>query len=473
MAASNAPKNDFAPPWLSFPDSNENTRPTGSRSTPILERPRQRREDAYYQRYGGDYPRTLNRQNSGTDVYDGAKRHSPSHASKHRHHSMDDDYYYPYSSYGYLAYYPYPEHYAMPFAAQPTSMPRRDAKFPPPSYARYGQVNGSYHAYSNFDFYPPGDGFSNYGGGGHNSVRRSQYARDGRGESRESRDSDPSSHDGEDKDRIFNDDFPSLNGIDDDTETRTSRHTGGGGVWDNPPRSRSEEQSSEGKSSSSALYRVMPNKSGSMRKDSRDGGRVNGSVRDASPLASVKIGSGREGQRQSPTPAKEILSTQMVRPKPTDKKSQFLKTLRKAEMENGTHNGIGEHHQESNNNLRKGEEEAEVVMNGVSELQLDQDVDQPCNGSIKILSSSMEREYSFLFSLGWDPQAETEMITEDEKREFLKRSNKVKQEQQRNGQTRMLPKSWSPQHQVGSSLAQSPPDMNETLSSSDSSDEDL
>ncbi|XP_076440338.1 uncharacterized protein LOC143279904 isoform X2 [Babylonia areolata] len=436
MAASNAPKNDFAPPWLSFPDSNENTRPAGSRSTPILERPRQRREDSYYARYGADYPRPLNRQNSGTDVYDGSKRHSPSHASKHRHHSMEEDYYY-YGNYGYLAYYPYADPYPMPFAAQPTSMPRRDAKFPPPSYPRYGQVNGSYPGYGNFDFYPSGEGFSNYGGGGHSSVRRGQYAGDGRGESRESRDSDRSSHEGDDKDIIFNQDFPSLNGADDDTDNRSSRHTSSGGVWDNPPRSRFDDGGSEGKSSASTLYKVMPSK----------------------------------GQRQSPTPAKEILSTQMVRPKPTDKKSQFLKTLRK-DMENGMHNGVADH-QESNNNVRKGEEEAEVV-NGVSELQLDQDLDQQCNGSIKILSSSMEREYSFLFSLGWDPQAETELITEDEKREFLKRSGKVKEEQQRNGRTRVLPKSWSsPQHLANSPAAAPPADMNETLSSSDSSDEDL
>ena len=42
----------------------------------------------------------------------------------------------------------------------------------------------------------------------------------------------------------------------------------------------------------------------------------------------------------------------------------------------------------------KGEDEAEeVVMNGVHDLQLDHDMDQPSSSS-KILSSSMEKEFS-------------------------------------------------------------------------------
>ena len=51
----------------------------------------------------------------------------------------------------------------------------------------------------------------------------------------------------------------------------------------------------------------------------------------------------------------EILSTRLVRPKPTDKKSQFLKALRmEAEGDSNTHNGINDYGlQESNNNLVK------------------------------------------------------------------------------------------------------------------------
>ena len=74
------------------------------------------------------------------------------------------------------------------------------------------QMNGSYQSYNYYyDFFPPGEGFNSYGGGGgHGSSKRSLYARDGRGESKESRDSDRSGPDGEEKDRIFNDDFVSF-----------------------------------------------------------------------------------------------------------------------------------------------------------------------------------------------------------------------------------------------------------------------
>ena len=46
--------------------------------------------------------------------------------------------------------------------------------------------------------------------------------------------------------------------------------------------------------------------------------------------------------------------------------------------------------------------------------------------------------------------------------------------QQRNGRTRLLPKSWSPQHMVAHNPPAPAHDMNETLSSSDTdSDEDV
>ncbi|KAK7099632.1 vasculin-like [Littorina saxatilis] len=482
MAASNAPKHDFAPAWLKIP--NENTRPAGSKGSHAQDRNRQqRRDENYYNRYGAEYPRGLNRQNS-FDMFDASKRYSPSHASKYRHHSVEDDYYYNYAGYGYP--YPYPSPYSDPYSMQfgsQSSIQRRDIKYPPPPPhpSRFGQMNGSYQGYNYYyDFFPPGEGFNTYGGGGHSSSKRSHYARDGRGESKESKDSDRSSHDDDDKDKLFNDDFPSLNGTDEDGDAsaKTSKNPSSGGVWDNPPRAKFED-GNDLKNCTSGLYKVVPSKggSGSSRNGSRDSSRVNGSLRDISPLSSVKSGSSRE----SPQPGTTTQAVEIRRPKTVKTTgSQFIKTLRR---ENGTHNGIGDYdYQESNNNQRKDEdeededeeeEEEEVVRNGVSDLHLDHDPDQPANGSAKILSSSMEKEFMFMRSLGWNPNetAETEEITEDEKREFLRLTDKL---QQRNGRNRILPKSWSPQHMAPNNPAQSRPEVNDTLSSSDTdSDEDL
>ncbi|XP_076463246.1 uncharacterized protein LOC143295437 [Babylonia areolata] len=474
MAASNAPKHDFAPSWLKIPNPNENTRPAGSRNSLPQDRSRQRHDDGYYSRYsGGDYPRPLNRQNS-FDMYEGTRRYSPSHASKFRHHSMEDDYYMNYYNYA-----PYPlaynEHYSMQFRSQP-SLPRQDMKYPPAS-SRFGQTNGSYNGFGPFcDFFPPGEGFSSYGGGGHN-TKRSHYARDGRTESKESRDSDRSQTDGDEKDKIFNDDFPSLNGTDEDADVKTSKSTSSGGVWDNPPRSKFEE-SSEVKissSSGSGLYKVMPTKAVSVRKNSREGIRVNGTMREGSPLAAIKPRPSREGQRQSPTQPMEVLSTRLVRPKPVDKKSEFLKALRKeADNDTSLQNGIADHsHQESSSQGKEEEEEeAQVVMNGVDELQLDCDRNHSHNAISQILSSSEEEELLFMRSLGWDETEETEEITEDEKREFLKKS--MLQQQQRNGRSRLLTKLSSPQHLTPTTPQPPAQDLNDTLSSSDTdSDEDV
>ena len=72
-------------------------------------------------------------------------------------------------------------------------------------------MNGSYQGYNYYyDFFPPGEGFNSYGGGGHGGSKRSHYARDGRGESKDSKDSDRSSQDGEEKGKLFNDDFVSI-----------------------------------------------------------------------------------------------------------------------------------------------------------------------------------------------------------------------------------------------------------------------
>ena len=49
----------------------------------------------------------------------------------------------------------------------------------------------------------------------------------------------------------------------------------------------------------------------------------------------------------------------------------------------------------------------------------------------------------------------------------------LQQEQQKNGRARLLPKSWSPQHMAPYTPPQPDHDVNETLSSSDTSDEDV
>ncbi|KAK7485365.1 hypothetical protein BaRGS_00023464 [Batillaria attramentaria] len=496
MAASNAPKHDFAPAWLKIPSD---TKPAGSKSTSHQQdRSRQRREENFYNRYGSDYPKPLNRQNS-FDLYDVSKRYSPSHGSKYRHHSVEDDYYY-YYGYGYN--YPY-DPYSVQFGSQP-SLPRqsaRDVKYQhPPS--RFSQMNGSYPGYYYYDFYPQGEGYAHYSSPSH-SNKRAQYGREGRGESKDSKDSDKSSHDGDDKEKNFNDDFPSLNGTDEDAEVKPSK-SGNGGVWDNPPRSRFDD-ASDLKNTSSGIYKALvPSK---------------------------------PAQQQSPTPPIEILSSRLVRqPKPLgDKKSEFLKALRKeADAEGSATNGMSDGcYRESNNNKsyishdeaanfiglllhkrdfpeekdreeeveddaedetgdglgqgaalaanlqpsasgsRKGEDKdsTEVVTNGMSDLHLDHELDHHPKANSSILSSSLEAEQRLLREMGWDEQDdEVYEITEDDKREFKQLTDKL--QQQRNGLTRMLPKAWSPQHMT--SFKPQPQELNETLSSSDTdSDEDV
>lgn len=67
-----------------------------------------------------------------------SKRYSPSHASKYRHHSVEDDYYYNYG-YGYYPY-PYNDHYSMQFGSQP-SLQRREMKYPQQTPSRFGQAS--------------------------------------------------------------------------------------------------------------------------------------------------------------------------------------------------------------------------------------------------------------------------------------------------------------------------------------------
>ncbi|XP_025109362.1 vasculin-like isoform X2 [Pomacea canaliculata] len=444
MAASNAPKHDFAPAWLKIPSSNP-TKPAGSKSsTHQQERGRQRRDDSFLNRYGNDYPRQLNRQNS-FELYDASKRYSPTHP-KFRHHSVEDDYYY--YNYGYYGNYTYD--YPMQYSSQPSLLRaptgRESSKYPQTPSGRYNQMNGSYSNYYYYDFYPHGDAYPGYGTGTHtnSTSKRAQYGWEGRSESKESKDSDPSV-DNDDKEKPFNDDFPSLNGMDGDPEPKTSRNTATGGVWDNPPRSKFEE-ATEMKHSASGIYKALvPNK----------------------------------GQQQTSTPPMEILSSRLVRqPKPLgDKKSEFLKALRKEADSEHVQNGHNEgNHPENNNNMKQrkcSEGGGEVLTNGLSDLQLEHEHEHMANGNTGILSSSLEAEQRLLREMGWDEQDdEVYEITEDDKREFKQLTDKL--QQQRNGLTRTLPKAWSPQHIPAFKQQPQAQDLNETLSSSDTdSDEDV
>lgn len=71
-------------------------------------------------------------------------------------------------------------------------------------------MNGSYSNYYYYDFYPHGDAYPGYGTGTHtnSTSKRAQYGWEGRSESKESKDSDPSV-DNDDKEKPFNDDFVS------------------------------------------------------------------------------------------------------------------------------------------------------------------------------------------------------------------------------------------------------------------------
>jgi len=383
MADSSEPKQDFAPPWLKFPPAEKiNGVKPGNRP---------RRDDPYAAR--PDFHR-LQRQAS-FDFHEG-KRFHPGPGPKYRHHSVEDEYYmnYPYS-YGY---YPSPAAYnyeRMHYSSQPAL--GRGGKFFPPRPSQ-GVRRGGYH---DKDFY-----------------------RDARGYRDE-------------RDRPFSDDFPSLvGGKGEPRQNGDTKKTSkpGSGVWENPPKSngRNEDSSDLLKNSSPGIYKALvSNKTGSSKKAAKEGVRMNGNVRDSSPL-SPSNKSNKEGSRQSPTP--EIVT----QPKKLgDKKSEFLKTLRKeSSLRNGDtfqdqgQNAIGKKQVSTSENetpmIEDGNVGSEDVngekvvesdilvasVNGDGGETLISDVDQ-------INLKEDDEEKKLLLAMGWDEEDDTEyVITDDEIKEF-------------------------------------------------------
>lgn len=429
MADSNLPKQDFAPPWLKFPS--ETTKTSNQKSSSHQnDRNRQRRDEPYYPR--ADFGR-LHRQNS-FDFPDG-KRY-PQSQNKYRHHSVDDDYYG--YSYGYGGYYPPSHSYeklAMQYSSQPslTRNMGRDGKY---SASRFNQMNGCITTNG-----PHQDLFEPYYQ--QSSAKRNFYDRD---HHRDSKNNEAKEKErGSDKDRHYSDDFPSLNGSGDSlAESKPTKP--GSGVWDNPPKSnRNDESSDLLKNSAPGIYKALvPSKNGQNKKNGKDGPRMNGNARDLSPLSPSSKLNHKEATRQSPTPDLTIVT----QPKKLgDKKSDFLRALRnESSVRNGElfhninqnnqekkqdtkreedspmsedndsfHHMNGDSHLDSNKNLLNGKAEdlinGDGILNGESLIN---DVDH-------ISLSGEEEEKRLLLSMGWVEEDNTEyVITEDEIREFQK-----------------------------------------------------
>ncbi|XP_005112775.1 vasculin-like protein 1 isoform X2 [Aplysia californica] len=406
MAESNEPKQDFAPPWLKFPPADSSSSSVKSVSYPA-ERNRQRRDDPYSAR--PEFSR-LHRQSS-FDFHEGKRFHQGQ--SKYRHHSVDDDSYNSPYNYGY-----YPpgynyEKYGMQYSSQP-SLGRsisRDGKLIPPRPSQGTPRRGGYHEKDH-----PKDP-RNY---------------DGKFRER-----------GSERDRPFSDDFPSLvsNG-EPNGEVKPAKP--GSGVWENPPKSNRNDDSPDLlKNTSPGIYKALvPNKNGPSKKPARDGLRMNGNVRDSSPLSPSNKSNYKEGTRQSPTPDLTIVT----QPKKLgDKKSEFLRALRnESSLRNGDNfqdqnqNAIGKrehslHGNESpmmedvnafthvngnhgsdvvNGKESPSCEKEEPAVNGDGGETLVSDVDH-------INLEGEEEEKRLLLEMGWDEEDDTEyVITDDEIREF-------------------------------------------------------
>ncbi|XP_046334131.1 vasculin-like protein 1 isoform X2 [Haliotis rufescens] len=492
MAAHNAPKNDFAPAWLKIP-AQENPKSSGSKHSEHMsdKANRPRREENYhnsFNRYGPDYAR-LHRQHSFDNYFESGKRYPPGQG-KYRHHSVDDEFYpYPYGHYGYYNGYSGYDKFGMQYSSQPSLFrPPRDGKYQHPN-TRFGQpdpvffqqLNGGYppgyYDLYPYDYYPGEPPY--YPGYPPHPNKRSYYNKESRSNSKESKEkegADKKEKEGE-KEPPFSDDFPSLNGSEDTTESKTTKSPSGGGVWDNRPINKSGKGDDgdymfrDGRShGGSNIYKSLIPKGTIVRKNPREGARVNGGYKDQSPLASMKpmsptlAQSGKEGSRQSPTPPADLLNTRFVtQPKNLgDKKSNFLKTLRsdKALQENGIAG-----HEIQENGDSAGKSSSDQLVNGMDELQVSTEPGR------NILSSSLEAEQRLLREMGWNEQDEEEyVITEDDMKEFQKLTDMVKKTP-RNGLARTLPKTWSPKHIPIYQLANTQ-ELNETLSSSDSETED-
>ncbi|XP_059141960.1 vasculin-like [Physella acuta] len=436
MAESNVPKQDFAPPWLKFPTTDSSKSQSQKLSNYQGERNRQRREDPYHPR--SDYNR-LHRQTS-FDFHD-SKRYPPSQG-KYRHHSVDDDYYgYPYN-YGYYApNYNY-EKYSMQYSSQPSLARQgsRDTKYNP---GRFPQVNGADFS-PHYELYEP----PYYHQGPH---KRSHYDKDYHKDTRD--DDGKNKNKGNERDRPFTDDFPSLVGSG-ETVTEVKPTKPASGVWENPPKpNRNEESPDLLKNTSPGIYKALvPSKNGQVKKNGREPVRMNGSIRDSSPLSPSNKTNHKEVTRQSPTPDLAIVT----QPKKLgDKKSDFLRAIRN---ESSPRNGDSYQDQNQNAIDKKqpvkdsdespmNEEITYSQMNGNhigenesgkhgvnSSLKVNGDFSKTVNGESygngealinevdHINLSGEEEEKRLLLSMGWVEEDNTEyVITDDEIREFQHR----------------------------------------------------
>lgn len=437
MADNNLPKQDFAPPWLKFPQADSSKSQGQKLSGYQGDRNRQRREDPYHPR--SDYNR-LHRQTSFD--YHESKRF-PSGQGKYRHHSVDDDYYG--YSYGY-GYYPPDysyEKYGMHYSSQP-SLARRDGKYGPGRFPPGGA-----------DFSPP---YELYEPSYHPSMqRRGFYENHMNG-----RDYDMKGRDRGHRDKPYSDDFPSLVAK---GEQDVKRSKPAAGAWENPPKSSRADESADNKSAASGIYKALvPSKNGPAKRN----GRMNGTVRDSSPLSpSSKLNNHKEGGHQSTATDLAIVT----QPKKLgDKKSQFLKALRNESTVRNGENGQ-DHNQnaiekkqvdcdEDVNSLEHGMNESgravankdknsieATIEEDKAEESLSEDVGKitkSMNGDINIRDSGKfneperkingealvddveqisltgeEEEKRLLLSMGWVEEDNTEyVITEDEIREF-------------------------------------------------------
>ncbi|GFS14918.1 vasculin-like protein 1 [Elysia marginata] len=438
MADNNLPKQDFAPPWLKFPQA-DSTKSQGQKLGGYQgDRNRQRREDPYHSR--SDYNR-LHRQTSFD--YHESKRFPPGQG-KYRHHSVDDDYYG--YSYGY-GYYPPDynyEKYGMHYSSQP-SLARRDGKYGPGRFPPGGA-----------DFSPP---YELYEPSYHPGMqRRGFYENHMNG-----RDYDMKGRERGHRDKPYSDDFPSLVAK---GEQDVKRSKPVASAWENPPKSNRADESTDNKAASSGIYKALvPSKNGQIKRN----GRINGTVRDSSPLSpSSKLNNQKEGTLQSSATDLAIVT----QPKKLgDKKSQFLKALRnESTVRNGEN---GQDHNQNAIEKKQGDceedfgpqdigmndsamaainKERSLVESTIEEEKdvngdyfedvgkhassLNGDVNSPNKASLneaerkvngealvddveQICLSGEEEEKRLLLSMGWVEEDNTEyVITEDEIREF-------------------------------------------------------
>ncbi|XP_055884384.1 vasculin-like protein 1 [Biomphalaria glabrata] len=427
MAESNVPKQDFAPPWLKFPTA-DNSKTAGQKLNSYQnERNRQRREDPYHAR--NDYSR-LHRQTSFE--YHDAKRF-PHNQGKYRHHSVDDDYYgYPYGYNYYAPNYGY-EKYGMQYSSQPSLARQvsRDSKYSP---GRFSQVNGGDFS-PHYELYEP----QYY----HQNVhKRGHYEKD---HHRDREDDGKGKNKGNEKERPFTDDFPSLVGSG-ETANEVKQAKPGAGVWENPPKSSKNEESPDlSKNTSPNIYKALvPSKGNPVKKNGREPIRINGCIRDSSPL-SPSNKSNKEGTRHSPTPDLAIVT----QPKKLgDKKSEFLRALRhESILRNGDYQDLNQNAIDKKQSPKYSEDgtmnediEDYIHINGNHVTNINESKKHIMNGSVKmngdtdnsnvngealinevdhITLSGEEEEKRLLLSMGWVEEDNTEyVITDDEIREF-------------------------------------------------------